>query len=94
MPWCRWLFAVLSLWRPGFTSWLVHVGFVGDKVALRKVFLQVLWFFPCQYDFTVAVHTHISSRECTVGPLVATVHRRSLTPSTWTTRTATPLDPF
>jgi hypothetical protein len=38
--------------------------------------------FSCQYRSTVAIHTRISSGGWNIGPLVATVHRRSLTPST------------
>jgi len=30
----------------------MHVGYVVDKVVLGQVFLQVLWFFPCQYHST------------------------------------------
>jgi hypothetical protein len=33
----------------------------------------------------VALHTHISPRSWTVGPLVAAVQRPSLTTLTWTT---------
>jgi hypothetical protein len=32
------------------------------------------------------IHTHISPEGWTIGPLVATVQRHSLTPSTWRTR--------
>jgi hypothetical protein len=35
----------------------------------------------CQYDSTVALHTHISSGGLTKGPFVATVQRHSLMPS-------------
>jgi hypothetical protein len=33
---------------------------VVDKAALGQDFLQVTWFLPCQYHFTVALNTHIS----------------------------------
>jgi hypothetical protein len=38
---------------------------------------------PCQYHYTVALHTHTSSGGRTIGPLVAAVQRHSLTISTW-----------
>jgi hypothetical protein len=37
VPWLRRLVAGLSLLRPGFDPGSVHVGFVGDKVALIQV---------------------------------------------------------
>jgi hypothetical protein len=39
----------------------VHVGFVVDKVALEQVFFSEFFRLPCQYYFTMALHTHISS---------------------------------
>jgi hypothetical protein len=41
----------------------VHIGFLMDKVALGKYFIRVFQFFPCQYHYTVALHTHMSSGE-------------------------------
>jgi hypothetical protein len=38
----------------------------------------------CQCQSTVAVRAHISPGRRTLGPLVAAVQRRNLTPSTWT----------
>jgi len=43
MPWLRWVVAGLSLYMPGFSPMLVHVGFVVNRVAQGQVF------FPCQY---------------------------------------------
>jgi hypothetical protein len=57
-----------------------HVEFVVDKVALGQVFLRVLRFSPVKYNSTVAVQL-IASGGWTIYPLVAAVHRRSLTPS-------------
>jgi hypothetical protein len=36
VPWLRRLVAGLSLRRPGFAPWSIHVGFVVDKVALGR----------------------------------------------------------
>jgi hypothetical protein len=44
---------------------------------------------PCRYHSTIALHAHISPGGWIVGQLVVVVHRRSLTPSTWTTTTIT-----
>jgi hypothetical protein len=82
-PWLRSLITGLSLWKP----WSVHVEFVVDKVALGQVLLWVLQ-FSRQYHSTEAVHTHILSGRW-IGPLVATVQRHSLIPSTWTATTTT-----
>jgi hypothetical protein len=40
--WLRQLVDILSPQRPNFDTWLVHVGFIVDKVVLEQVFLQVL----------------------------------------------------
>jgi hypothetical protein len=40
-------------------------------------FLSEFFGFPFHYHSTVAIHTHISSGEWTISPLVAAVHRRS-----------------
>jgi hypothetical protein len=45
--------------------------------------------FPSRYHFTVSLRTHIWSGGWTIVPLAATVQRRSLTLSTWTTTTTT-----
>jgi hypothetical protein len=44
VPWLMRLVTSLSLQRPRFTPWPIHVGFDVDKVALWQVFLQALWF--------------------------------------------------
>jgi hypothetical protein len=41
--------------------------------------------FLCQYHSTMDLHTHISSGEWKIGPLVAAVRRHGLTKSTLTT---------
>ena len=41
MPWLRWLVAGLSLYMPGFSPMLVHVGFVVNRVAQGQVFSPV-----------------------------------------------------
>jgi hypothetical protein len=41
--------------------------------------------FPCQYNSTVALHSHVSPLGWTIGPFVDVVQKRSLTPWTWTT---------
>jgi hypothetical protein len=38
---------------------------------------------PCRYHSTMVLHAHISPGGWTIGPLVAAVQRRGLTPSTW-----------
>jgi hypothetical protein len=42
MPWLRQLVADLSPEKPGFYPKPLHVGFVGDRVALGQVYLQIL----------------------------------------------------
>jgi hypothetical protein len=37
----------------------VRVGFIVDKVTLRRVSLQVLWFPSVNYHSTMAVHTYM-----------------------------------
>jgi hypothetical protein len=44
VPWLRWIVASLSLWRHRFTPWLVFVGFMVDKVAMRQVFYEIFGF--------------------------------------------------
>jgi hypothetical protein len=69
---------------------------LSDKIYCRSKF-KIIWdlwwakwrwdrsfseFSPCQYNFIVALHIHISSGIRTIEPLVAAVQRHSLTPST------------
>jgi hypothetical protein len=42
MLWLRQLVDIRSPQKPGFDTWLVHVGFMVDKVVLEQVFLHVL----------------------------------------------------
>jgi hypothetical protein len=79
VPWLRELVAGLPPRRPGFASGSVHVRFMVDKVALGQVFLRVLRFSPVSI-IPPGLHTHISSRGWTIGPLVATIQRHSLIP--------------
>jgi hypothetical protein len=85
VPWLRRLVTSVAPRRPDFALGSVHVGFVMDKLALAEVFLPSSSVFPCQYHFTVAPHTHISPEGWAIGPLIASVLRHSLSPSTWTT---------
>jgi hypothetical protein len=71
MPWLRLSVTSLSLLRPRLTPGSVHKGFV----ALEQVLIQVLWFSPCQYHSTMALHTHISPGGRTMALSVATVQR-------------------
>jgi hypothetical protein len=54
MPWLRRLVAGLSPRRPGFDPWLLHVGFMVDKVALGQVFPPSTSVFSCQFHSTGA----------------------------------------
>jgi len=44
--WLKWLEDGLPLCQPRLDPTLVHVRFVIDKVAMRQVFLSVVWFHP------------------------------------------------
>jgi hypothetical protein len=79
----RQLVSGLSLWRPRFVPGSVHVEFVVDKVTLR-IFLQALQFSLFNIIPLWFCNTHVPSGGWTIGPLVATVQKCSLTPSTWT----------
>ena len=56
---CHGSFASLSLQRPRFKSRLDPLEFVVCKVALRKIFLRVLWFSPLRITLPV-LHTNSS----------------------------------
>jgi hypothetical protein len=60
-PYLRWLVDVVSLERLRFSTWIVHVGFVVDQVALRLVSPQVLWVSPSSYS-TSALFSHPASK--------------------------------
>jgi hypothetical protein len=79
----RQLVSGLSLWRPRFVPGSVHVEFVVDKVTLR-IFLQALQFSLFNIIPLWFCNTHVPSGGWTIGPLVATVQKCSLTPLTWT----------
>jgi hypothetical protein len=81
MPWLRWLFAGLSLQRPGFTPRSVHVGFVVDEVELGQAFLWVI-----RFSAVNIIPQCLSLPEgWAISPLVAAVQIHCLTPLTWTT---------
>jgi hypothetical protein len=48
------------------------VGFVVDKMALEQIFSKYFGFL-CQFSFHGLLYTHLSSRACIMGPLVACV---------------------
>jgi hypothetical protein len=60
----RWLPTAAARFKPGSS----HVGFVVDKVALRKGFSENFG-FPCQYSFHQFLHNHhhLSSGAGTIG---------------------------
>jgi hypothetical protein len=49
VPWLRLLRVGLAQRRSGFDPRSVHVKLVGDNVAIGRVLLLVLRFFPCLY---------------------------------------------
>jgi hypothetical protein len=49
----------------GFATGSIHVGFVVGKVALRQVFLRVLWFSPVSI-IPPSLSRLISSGECVI----------------------------
>jgi hypothetical protein len=82
VPWLGQVAAGFSLHRPSFMSRSVHVGFAVDKVVLGQVSLSSS-VSPCWY------HSIVTPYSWTIGPLVATVQRHSLTPPAWTTTLST-----
>jgi hypothetical protein len=65
-----------------------HVGFVVDKVALGQVFLSVLW-VSLSILFCRSSPLPYITGGMKNGPLLATVQRHSLAPSTGTTKVFT-----
>jgi hypothetical protein len=59
VPWLKRLVAGLSLRRPGFAPWSIHVAFVVHRVALKQVFLRVLRFSPA-IIIRPLLHIHLS----------------------------------
>jgi len=59
---CHDLVASLSPRRLGFSPGLVHVGFVLDEVALRRILLRVLRSYCCEYQCTCAVCLFVCHR--------------------------------
>jgi hypothetical protein len=62
-------------------AWLSPCGISGERSGSWIRFFLSSSVFPCQYNFTLAPHTHIPGGRA-IGPLVAAVQRRSLTAST------------
>jgi hypothetical protein len=60
-------------------------GICGEQIGTGTGFSPSCLVFPCQYNSSLAVHTHMSPGGWTTGPLVAAVQRHNLSPSTWTT---------
>jgi hypothetical protein len=87
MQWLKQLVAGLSPWRLRFLPCLFHVGFVVDKGDIGRGFLQVIRSSPANIipPWLSMLIYHLDSRGWTGGPLVASVQRRSLMPSTWKT---------
>ena len=59
LPYVRQLVTGLLPWSPGFCSSSVLVGFAVYLMLLEKVFLGVLWFFPCHYHSIHAPYAFI-----------------------------------
>jgi hypothetical protein len=76
MPWLRWLVAGLSLRR--------HVSPSAGQSRSVTDFSQSSLVFPVNI-ISPWLSILISSEEWKIGPLLAAVHRHSLTPLTWTT---------
>jgi hypothetical protein len=74
MPWLRRLVTGLPPRRSGFAPGSVHVGFVGDKVAMGQVFSQFFGFSLSVSSFHQGFIL-ISYGGRTIGPLVAAVQR-------------------
>jgi hypothetical protein len=68
----RRLVAGFSLRRTKFDPTSSHVGFVVNKVALGQVCSNCLGFF-CHFSSHLLLHTHLSTRAETIGPIVAGV---------------------
>jgi hypothetical protein len=65
-------------------AWVNQYEICGEQSSSGRSFSPSSSIIPCQYHSTMALYTHISSDGWTIGPLVTTVQRHSLTPSTWT----------
>jgi general stress protein CsbA len=84
VSWLRRLVAGFSPARPGFAPGLVHVVLVVVKVTLGQIFSGF-------FGFSLSVSFHRSSLYSyvvwvlAICPLVASVQRHWLTPTTWTT---------
>jgi hypothetical protein len=80
VSWLRRLVPGLSRRRPGLAPHSVHVRFLIGKAKLGAGFSLQLFSFP----LSVLFYRGSISGGWTIGPLVAAVHRHSLTQLTWT----------
>jgi hypothetical protein len=83
------LYTTNSTWTdPG-----ANPGLRCERPATRnghgRIFMAVCTYFWFSRHSTMVLHAHISPGGWTIGPLVAAVLRRSLTPSTWSSRRCT-----
>jgi hypothetical protein len=72
-------------------AWVSPCWICGRQTGSGTGFSPRSSVFSCQHHSTMAVHAHISPRGWTILLLVATVHRRHLTPLMWTTWARCPM---
>jgi hypothetical protein len=75
LPWLKLLVASFPLRWLRLEPRSYHVGFVVDKGAQGHIFSEY-FYFPCQFSFHRLLHIHqLSSKDGTIGQLVADVPR-------------------